>query len=104
MCYGTSGVCLIEDVREMKVARETYLAELKARMHNGLVKILTGIRRSGKSYLLSVLFRDYLREIGVDDNHVVEVPLDRDEFKVYRDAISLGNYVRSKLPKDGQWT
>ena len=55
----------------MKVKRETYLAELKARMHNGLVKILTGIGRSGKSYLLSVLFRDYLREIGVDDGHVI---------------------------------
>ena len=74
----------------MKVERETYLAELKASMHNGLVKILTGIRRSGKSYLLSVLFRDYLREIGVDDGHVIEVPLDRDEFEQYRDAISLG--------------
>ena len=88
----------------MKVARETYLAELKARMHNGLVKILTGIRRSGKSYLLSVLFRDYLREIGVDDRHVIEVPLDRDEFEAYRNAISLGEYVRSKLPNDGGWT
>ncbi len=88
----------------MKVKRETYLAELKARMHNGLVKILTGIRRSGKSYLLSVLFRDYLREIGVDDGHVIEVPLDRDEFEQYRDAISLGDYVRSRLPKDGRWT
>ena len=88
----------------MKVGRETYLAELKARMHNGLVKILTGIRRSGKSYLLSVLFWDYLREIGVDDGHVIEVPLDRDEFEQYRDAISLGDYVRSRLPKDGKWT
>ena len=88
----------------MKVPRESYLSELKARMHNGLVKILTGIRRSGKSYLLSVLFKDYLQEIGVDERHIIEVPLDRDEFRAYRDAISLGEYVRSKIPNDGQWT
>ena len=88
----------------MKVPRELYISELKARMHNGLVKILTGIRRSGKSYILSVLFKDYLKGIGVDERHIIEVSLDRDDFKSYRNAISLGEYVRSRLPKDGQWT
>ena len=88
----------------MKVPRELYISDLKARMHNGLVKILTGIRRSGKSYILSVLFKDYLKGIGVDERHIIEVSLDRDDFKSYRNAISLGEYVRSRLPKDGQWT
>lgn len=87
----------------MKVQRERYLEALKHRMHNGLVKIITGIRRSGKSYLLSVLFKEHLLSEGVDESHIIEVPLDRDEFRAYRDAIALGDYVRSRLVGDGKW-
>ena len=87
----------------MKVQRKQYLETLRHRMHNGLVKIITGIRRSGKSYLLSVLFKDYLLGEGVEENHIVEVPLDKDEFRDYRDAIALGDYVRSRLVNDGKW-
>ncbi len=88
----------------MKVRRDTYLEELKSRMHNGLVKILTGIRRSGKSYLLSVLFKEYLLEQGVKEDHIVEIPLDRDDFRGLRDAIRLGEFIRSKIKHDGLWT
>ncbi len=56
----------------MKIQRPVYLEALKHRMHNGLVKVITGIRRCGKSYLLSVIFGDYLRETGVDDGHIIE--------------------------------
>ena len=63
----------------MRVQRKQYLEELQHRMHNGLVKIITGIRRSGKSYLLSVLFKEYLLGEGVDESHIIEVPLDKDE-------------------------
>ena len=87
----------------MKVQRTEYLEALQHRMHNGLVKIITGIRRSGKSYLLSVLFKEYLLGEGVDENHIIEVPLDRDEFRGCRDAIALGDYVRSRLVDDGKW-
>ena len=87
----------------MKVQRERYLEALKHRMHNGLVKIITGIRRSGKSYLLSVLFKEHLLSEGVEESHIIEVPLDRDEFRTYRDAIALGDYVRSRLVGDGKW-
>lgn len=87
----------------MKVQRERYLEALKHRMHNGLVKIITGIRRSGKSYLLSVLFKEHLLSEGVEESHIIEVPLDRDEFRAYRDAIALGDYVRSRLVGDGKW-
>ena len=87
----------------MRVQRKQYLEALRHRMHNGLVKIITGIRRSGKSYLLSVLFKDYLLREGVEENHIVEVPLDKDEFRDYRDAIALGDYVRSRLVNDGKW-
>ena len=88
----------------MIVQRNEYLEELKSSMHNGLVKVLTGIRRCGKSYLLSVLFKNYLLDSGVPVDHIVEVPLDRDEFKDYRDAIRLGEFVRSKIRNDGEWT
>ena len=88
----------------MIVQRNEYVEELKSSMHNGLVKVLTGIRRCGKSYLLSVLFKNYLLDSGVPIDHIVEVPLDRDEFKDYRDAIRLGEFVRSRIRNDGEWT
>ena len=88
----------------MKVVRERYLKQLRERMHNGLVKIITGVRRCGKSYLLGVLFREYLESIGVDKEHIIEVSLDKDEFRGIRDAIRLGEYVRSRIVDDGKWT
>ena len=87
----------------MKSLRTRYIDELIRRQHNGLVKILTGIRRCGKSYLLSVLFRDYLLQHGVSEDHIIEVPLDRDDFRHLRDAIRLGDYVRNKIIPDGAW-
>jgi len=87
----------------MKVQRPIYLEILKHKMHNGLVKVITGIRRCGKSYLLSVIFGDYLRQSGVAVDHIIEVPLDRDEFRELRDPIRLGEYIRSKLVRDGKW-
>ena len=87
----------------MKASRSTYVEELMARRHNGLVKILTGIRRCGKSYLLSVLLKERLMSEGVDARHIIEVPLDEDAFRFYRDAIRLGDYVRSRLVNDGKW-
>ena len=87
----------------MKVKRDFYLNALRRKMHNGLVKIVTGIRRCGKSYLLSVLFKEYLMSQGVAEDHIIEVPLDNDEFLGYRDAISLGEHVRKRLVKDGKW-
>ena len=93
----------MEQSKTMKVKRDSYLDALRHKMHNGLVKIVTGIRRCGKSYLLSVLFKEYLMSQGVAEDHIIEVPLDNDEFLAYRDAISLGGYVRQRLIKDGQW-
>jgi len=87
----------------MKVKREGLVELLYDKRHNGLVKIITGIRRCGKSYLLSTLFKERLHAEGVDDAHIIEVPLDQDDFKPYRDAIKLGEHIRSKLTKDGKW-
>jgi len=87
----------------MKVVRERYLRQLWSKRHNGLVKVITGIRRSGKSYLLGTLFRERLLFEGVDSRHVIEVPLDRKVNIPLRDAVKLGEYVSERLVHDGQW-
>ena len=57
----------------MEIRRDDYLEEIKAVMHNGLVKVITGIRRCGKSYFLFTIFRNYLKSIGIDDEQIVSV-------------------------------
>lgn len=84
----------------MKIKRDSYLDRLVALKHNGLVKVITGIRRCGKSYLLFNLFRDHLRKFGVDSAHVIEIRLDDERQKALRDPVALGEYVRTRLPKD----
>lgn len=87
----------------MKVVREHYLRQLMAKRHNGLVKVITGIRRSGKSYLLGTLFRERLLLEGIDEAHIIEVPLDRKENIPLRNAIALGEHIASRLCTDGKW-
>ena len=87
----------------MKVVRERYLRQLWAKRHNGLVKIITGIRRSGKSYLLGTPFRERLLAEGVDSRHIIEIPLDRKVNIPLRDAIKLGEHVADALVHDGKW-
>ena len=87
----------------MKASRNALVELLLRKRHNGLVKIITGIRRCGKSYLLSTLFKERLLSEGVDSRHIIEVPLDRSDFKRYRDAVKLDDYIRSRLVNDGRW-
>ena len=58
---------------ETEIKRDYYLEQLIIRMNNGLIKIVTGIRRCGKSYLLRTLFKKYLLEQGVDEDHIIEM-------------------------------
>ena len=60
----------------MIVKRDYYLNQLIESRHNGLIKIVTGLRRSGKSYLLFHLFYDYLREQGISEDHIIKVDLE----------------------------
>ena len=61
----------------MEIRRDVYLNRIIARMHNGMIKVITGIRRCGKTYLLFNLFGDYLRkDMGVIDEHIIEIALD----------------------------
>ena len=87
----------------MEIKREKYLSKLVSRMHNGLIKVITGIRRSGKSYLLFEIFYNYLKEQGVDDYHIIKLALDDRKNKEYRNPDNLYNYVKSKIVDDKQY-
>ena len=63
----------------MRIARGRYLEKLVRKKHNGSVKVVTGVRRCGKSYLLFEIFRDHLREAGVPDERVIGLALDEYE-------------------------
>ena len=86
----------------MKVQRERYLEALQHRMHNGLVKIITGIRRSGKSYLLFNLYRQYLIKNGVQENQIIDIQLDSFAHRKYRKAEMLYEFVESIAKQNSQ--
>ena len=81
----------------MKIRRDIYLKKLINRMHNGMIKVVTGIRRSGKSYLLFTIFKDYLLSEGVDEDHIISIELDRLENKKYRNPYVILEQIRSQL-------
>lgn len=81
----------------MRIERNRYLNQLKSARHNGLVKVITGLRRCGKSYLLFTLFHDFLLNEGVEENHIIEVALDDLDNLELRNPQSLLSYVRSRL-------
>jgi uncharacterized protein len=85
------------------ISRDFYLNKLISRMHNGMVKIVTGIRRCGKSYLLFSIFRNYLTEQGIDEDHIITVELDRISFEKQRDRYELCRYVKSKITDEKQY-
>ena len=84
----------------MIIKRDRYVNELLSKRWNGKVKIITGIRRSGKSFLLSTLYKDYLRDEGVTEDCFVEISLDRKANVRYRNPNELYDYVIS-LTQDG---
>ncbi len=87
----------------MRIAREAYLNRLIKRRDNGLAKVITGIRRCGKSYLLFNLYRDYLIESGVAPNHIIGVDLDGIENRRLRDALALYEYVKGLIVDEGPY-
>lgn len=70
----------------MNINKNKYLNDLINRMHNGMIKVVTGIRRSGKSYLIFTIFKNYLLEHSADEQHIVTIELDLRKDKKYRDS------------------
>lgn len=87
----------------MDIKRDKYLNDLINRMHNGMIKVVTGIRRCGKSYLLFNIFKNYLLEHGVVSSHIITIELDQRKNKKYRDPDTILDYIESLIEDDGQY-
>lgn len=85
----------------MEIKRDAYMEQLKIRKGNGMIKVITGIRRCGKSYLLFELFKRYLLESGADSKHIIEIVLDGIENEELRDPKACYQFVRNAI-KDEQ--
>lgn len=85
----------------MNINRPLYLNKLINKQANGLVKVITGIRRSGKSFLLDPLFKNYLLSQGVPEDHIIKIEFDRVEnLKYHHDVEKLNAYIRSLIQDD----
>ena len=81
----------------MEIKRDIYLDRLIRREKNGLIKVVTGVRRCGKSYLLFNLFHNYLLDKGVQENHIIEIALDDRSNKELRDPDNMLKYVKERI-------
>ena len=81
----------------MEIERNYYLKKLIAKKENKLIKIITGIRRCGKSYLLEYIFKNYLLNSGVKEDHIIKLALDSIENAEYLEGIKLYEYVMEKV-------
>lgn len=84
----------------MIIKRDYYLNQLISRRHNGMIKIVTGVRRCGKSFLLSTLYADWLKSHGIDGNHIITINLEDRRNKRLRDPDVLLEYIDSFLTDD----
>ena len=87
----------------MDIKRDKYLNDLINRMHNGMIKVVTGIKRCGKSYLLFNIFKNYLLEYGVTASHIITIELDQRKNKKYRDPDTILDYIESLIEDDEQY-
>ena len=87
----------------MNIARDKYLRDLINRMNNGMIKVVTGIRRSGKSYLLFKLFYEYLLSQGVLESHIIKIELDQRKNRIYRDPDVILDYIETLIENDKQY-
>ena len=87
----------------MEIKRNRYLNTLISKKHNGLIKVITGMRRCGKSYLLFTLFKEYLLSDGIDEDHIIEIAFDAFENKKYRDLDVLYPYLKEQIKDDAMY-
>ena len=88
----------------MLIKRHQYLKKLIDKKENGRVKVITGVRRCGKSYLLFKIYNDYLKSVGVEDKFIIGLALDEIQNARYRNPIELDKYIREQIAcKDGMY-
>lgn len=87
----------------MEIKRNRYLNTLISKKHNGLIKVITGMRRCGKSYLLFTLFKEHLLSDGVNEDHIIEIAFDAFENKKYRDPDVLYPYLKEQIKDDAMY-
>ena len=91
-----------QEVFEMEIQRDYYLKQIIDFMWDGQIKVITGIRRCGKSYMLMKLFKNYLLEHGVEEDEIIIIELDKISSLEYRNPLKLVNYVKSYLENKTQ--
>ena len=87
----------------MEIKRDRYLNTLISKEHNGLIKVITGMRRCGKSYLLFSLFKEHLLSEGVAEDHIIEIAFDAFENRKYRDPDVLYPYLKERIKDDAMY-
>lgn len=87
----------------MNINRDKYLNDLINRMHNGMIKVVTGIRRCGKSYLIFTIFRNYLLKQGIDESHIICIELDQRKDRKYRNPDAILDFIESSIVDDEQY-
>lgn len=87
----------------MNIRRDIYLNKLISKKHNGLIKVVTGIRRCGKSYLLFNLFKEHLLSSGTDEDHIIEMAFDAFENRAFRDPNVLYPHIRQRIDRGGMY-
>ena len=85
------------------IKRDLYLNRLVERRENGLIKVITGIRRCGKSYLLFKLYYQYLLDSGVEESRIIRIPLDDDDYGELHDSKRLSSYIKERVTDDDMW-
>lgn len=87
----------------MNINRDKYLNDLINRMHNGMIKVVTGIRRCGKSYLIFTIFKNYLLKQGIDESHIICIELDQRKDRKYRNPDAILDFIESSIVDDDQY-
>ena len=87
----------------IEIKRDAYLQQLTMRKDNGMIKVITGIRRCGKSFLLFNIFKRYLQENGVDTDHIIEIALDGIENEELRDPKLCFKYIKDAMKDDDKY-
>lgn len=87
----------------MNIKRDKYLNDLINRMHNGMIKVVTGIRRCGKSYLVFTIFKNYLLKKGIDEKHIISIELDQRKDKKYRNPDTILEYIETCIVDESQY-